>query len=271
MSNKESTARTLVVALAVSLVASIFVAGSAVYLKPEQQKNRLLDRQRSILAIAGIDGTALSGEQVIALYNRRIKAEVIDLSTGEVDPNLNPVSFDALKAAKDPKTSIELPGKEDIALIKRRENYTTVYRLEKDDGSGTLEALILPVRGYGLWSTLYGFLAIKPDLNTVVGLGFYQHGETPGLGGEVDNPAWKARWPGKTLFGEGGHPVVIRIVKGGVPQGSPDAGHQVDALAGATLTSKGVNHLLTFWLGEQGFGPYLEKLRQTAESNGQRG
>lgn len=259
-SNKESILRTLVVALAVSLVASIFVAGSAVYLKPEQQKNRLLDKQRSILAIAGIDGAELSGEQVIALYNRRIKEQVIDLSTGEIDQNLDPVSFDALKAAKDPKTSIELPGKEDIAAIKRRENYSTVYRLEKEDGSGTLEALILPVRGYGLWSTLYGFLAIKPDLNTVVGLGFYQHGETPGLGGEVDNPHWKAFWPGKTLFKDG--QPVIQIVKGGVPQGSPDAGHQVDGLAGATLTSNGVNHLLTFWLGEQGFGPYLDKLRR---------
>ncbi|MDR3212428.1 MAG: Na(+)-translocating NADH-quinone reductase subunit C [Azoarcus sp.] len=260
-SNKESTARTLVVALIVSLVAAVFVAGSAIYLKPVQEQNRQLDKQRSILAVAGIGGEALSANDVQALFARRIKAQVVDLATGEVNASLDPIAFDPLKAAKDPKTSEALPGNEDVALIKRREQYTTVYRLEKDDGSGDLEALILPVRGYGLWSTLYGFLAIKPDLNTVVGLGFYQHGETPGLGGEVDNPKWKALWPGKTLFDGEGKPVV-EIKKGGSVAGSADAGHQVDALAGATLTSKGVNHLLTFWLGEQGFGPYLDKLRR---------
>ncbi|MDR3323513.1 MAG: Na(+)-translocating NADH-quinone reductase subunit C [Zoogloeaceae bacterium] len=258
-SNKESTARTLIVALVVSLVASVFVAGSAIYLKPVQQENRLLDRQRSILAIAGVgaspSGTALSSAEVRALFTRRIKAQVIDLTTGEADASRDALTFDALKAAQDPKTSIALPGNEDIASIKRREQYATVYRLEKDDGSGELEALILPVRGYGLWSTLYGFLAIKPDLNTVIGLGFYQQGETPGLGGEVDNPKWKSLWPGKTLFDASGKPVV-EVVK------NASGEHQIDALAGATLTSKGVDHLLRFWLGEQGFGPYLAKLRQ---------
>lgn len=258
MSNKESTSRTLFVALAVSLVASVFVAGSAVALKPVQIENRLLDKQRSILAIAGIGGDKLSSREVKDLFNSRIKARVVDLSTGEYNDSLDPVTFDPLKAAKDPKTSAALKGSEDLALIKRREQFTTVYMVEQN---GQLESLILPIRGYGLWSTLHGFLAVKPDLNTVVGLGFYQHAETPGLGGEVDNPKWKGMWPGKTLFDDSGKPI-IRIVKGGVDPASPDAGHQVDALAGATLTSNGVDRLMQFWLGEQGFGPYLAKLRQ---------
>jgi Na+-transporting NADH:ubiquinone oxidoreductase subunit C len=258
-SNKESTARTLIVALAVSLVASVFVAGSAIYLKPIQEENRLLDKQRSILAIAGVGGDKLSAKEVQDFFNTRIKAEVVDLTNGEIRSDLNPLTFDALKAARDPSMSVELAGSEDIALIKRREQFTTVYRLEEDDG--TLAALILPIRGYGLWSTLHGFLALKPDLNTVIGLGFYQHAETPGLGGEVDNPKWKAGWTGKTLFDADGKPN-IEIIKGGVDKNSPAAEHQVDALAGATLTSKGVDHLLQFWLGEQGFGPYLAKLRQ---------
>ncbi len=257
MSNKESTSRTLFVALAVSLVASVFVAGSAVALKPVQIENRLLDKQRSILAIAGL-GDDLSSAEVKELFKTRIKARVVDLSTGEYNDSLDPVTFDPLKAARDPKTSTALKGSEDLALIKRREQFTTVYMVEQ---GGQLESLILPVRGYGLWSTLHGFLAVKPDLNTVVGLGFYQHAETPGLGGEVDNPKWKALWPGKTLFDDKGKPI-IKIVKGGVDPASPDAGHQVDALAGATLTSKGVDRLMQFWLGEQGFGPYLAKLRQ---------
>lgn len=258
MSNKESTSRTLFVALAVSLVASVFVAGSAVALKPVQIENRLLDKQRSILAIAGLGGDKLSSREVKDLFNSRIKARVVDLSTGEYNDSLDPVTFDPLKAAKDPKTSAALKGSEDLALIKRREQFTTVYMVEQN---GQLESLILPIRGYGLWSTLHGFLAVKPDLNTVVGLGFYQHAETPGLGGEVDNPKWKGMWPGKTLFDDSGKPI-IKIVKGGVDPASPDAGHQVDALAGATLTSNGVDRLMQFWLGEQGFGPYLAKLRQ---------
>ncbi len=76
----------------------------------------------------------------------------------------------------------------------------------------------------------------------------------------MDNPNWKAQWPGKELFDASGKPV-IRIVKGGVDPASPDAKHQVDALAGATLTSNGVDRLIQFWLGEQGFGPLLARLR----------
>lgn len=257
MSNKESTTRTLLVALAVSLVSSVFVAGAAVSLKPVQIENRLLDKQRSILSIAGLASGKMSAREVKSLFAERIAAKVVDLDTGEYTDKFNPTTFDPLKAARDPKLSEALPGDEDPALIKRRERFTTVYTVEKD---GKLESLILPIRGYGLWSTLHGFIAIKSDLNTVVGLGFYQHAETPGLGGEVDNPKWKAQWPGKTLFDESGKPI-IQVVKGGVDPSSPAAIHQVDALAGATLTSKGVDHLVQFWLGEQGFGPYLAKLR----------
>ncbi|MDR0672922.1 MAG: Na(+)-translocating NADH-quinone reductase subunit C [Zoogloeaceae bacterium] len=258
--NKESTARTLIVALIVSLVASVFVAGSAVILKPVQEENRLLDKQRSILAVAGIGGPGVGAKEAQEIFKTRIEAELIDLTTGEKSEARDPLTFDALKSAQDPATSTALSGAEDIALIKRRERYSTVYRLLKEDGSGELEALILPVRGYGLWSTLHGFIALQPDLNTVIGLGFYQHGETPGLGGEVDNPKWKALWRGKTLFDANGKPN-IEIVKGGVNPAGADAAHQVDALAGATLTSKGVDHFLHFWLGEQGFGPYLARLR----------
>lgn len=257
MSKKESTSRTLLVALAVSLVSSVFVAGAAVSLKPVQIENRQLDKQRSILSIAGLGEGRLSAREVKDLFASRISAKVVDLETGEFTDAHDPAVFDPLKAARDPALSDALPGEQDIAMIKRRERFTTVYMVEKD---GALDTLILPIRGYGLWSTLHGFMAVKGDLNTVVGMGFYQHAETPGLGGEVDNPNWKAQWPGKELFDESGKPV-IRIVKGGVDPASPDAKHQVDALAGATLTSNGVDRLIQFWLGEQGFGPLLARLR----------
>jgi Na+-transporting NADH:ubiquinone oxidoreductase subunit C len=246
------------VALAVSLVSSVFVAGAAVSLKPLQTQNRLLDKQRSIAAIAGMNGRELPAAQVRALFGDTIKARLVNLETGDFADDFNAETFDPLKAAKDPQLSLRLSKDEDIASIKRRERFTTVYMIE--DAQGGIETLILPIRGYGLWSTLHGFMALKGDLNTVVGLGFHQHAETPGLGGEVDNPRWRGQWEGKQLFDEQGA-VAVQIVKGGVDPQSAAAIHQVDALAGATLTSNGVDNLLKFWLGEQGFGPFLAKLR----------
>ena len=258
MAKQESTVRTLTVAVLVCLVCSVFVAGAAVALKPTQVENRQLDKQRSILAIAGLGEGDMSAAAIKALYAERIKARVVDLQTGTFSETEDAASFDPLKAAKDPALSDALAGPQDIASIKRRERLSTVYMVETD---GQLDTLILPVRGYGLWSTLYGFIAIKGDLNTVVGFGFYQHGETPGLGGEVDNPKWKALWAGKTLFDEQGQ-LAVEIIKGSVDPQSAKATHQVDGLAGATLTSKGVNNLLHFWLGESGFGPLLANIKK---------
>ncbi|WP_324734155.1 Na(+)-translocating NADH-quinone reductase subunit C [Pseudomonas paeninsulae] len=256
-SQKESTARTLTVALLVCLVCSVFVAGAAVALKPTQVSNRLLDKQRSILAIAGLGDASMSSAQVKDMFKGTITAKLVDLRSGKFTDAKDPVTFDPLKSSKDPKLSSVLPAKQDIASIKRLEHYTTVYVVEKD---GQVDTVILPIRGYGLWSTLYGFIALKGDLNTVAGMGFYQHAETPGLGGEVDNPKWKGQWPGKTLFDQDGK-LAVAVVKGGVDPQSPKAVHQVDALAGATLTSKGVDNLLKFWLGQNGFGPFIANLR----------
>ena len=255
-SQKESTLRTLTVALVVCLVCSIFVAGGAIALKPVQVENRLLDKQRSILAIAGLGEEGMSAQQVKSMFAERIIPRVVDLNSGQFTDELDPLLFDQLKSAKDPQLSAALAGTEDIASIKRRERFATVYLVENQ---GKLDRLILPVRGYGLWSTLYGFLALEGGLNTVVGFGFYQHGETPGLGGDVDDPSWKALWKGKTLFDANGA-LAVEIIKGAVDPGSAKAVHQVDGLAGATLTSNGVNNLLHFWLGKSGFGPFLANL-----------
>lgn len=256
-SQKESTVRTLTVALLVCLVCSIFVAGAAVALRPAQEENRLLDKQRNILAIAGLGQPGMSGSQVKALFDERIVSRLVDLETGKFSDEFDARTFDPLAAAKDPAISKVLPGAEDIASIKRLERYSTVYMVERD---GKTETLILPVRGYGLWSTLYGFIAIEADLDTVAGFGFYQHGETPGLGGEIDNPNWRSLWPGKSLYDDEGK-LAIQIVKGNVDPRSSRADHQVDGLAGATLTTNGVSNLLHFWLGENGFGTFIANLR----------
>src|SRR5690554_3709263 len=256
-SRKDTTIGTLTVALVVCLVCSIFVAGAAVALRPTQQANSLLDKQRSILAIAGLGDGRMSGEQVRSMFDGRIQARLVDLEEGVYSDKFDPMTFDHVASAKDPALSKKLDGKEDIASIKRRERYATVYVVEENN---QLDTLIIPVRGYGLWSTLHGFIAVKGDLNTVAGFGFYEHAETPGLGGEVDNPKWRKQWLGKNLFNSKDE-VAIHVVKGNVDPSSPQAIHQIDGLAGATLTSNGVTHLVQFWLGENGFGSFIEHLR----------
>lgn len=256
--NKESMRHTLRVAFLVCLVCSLVVAGAALGLKPAQLVNSQLNKQRSILSIAAEAPEDAPAAEVQRLFKERIQARIVDLDEGRFSDAQDPATYDSAKALQDATLSRDLTAEEDIASIHRRERYATVYTVEE---GGQIKTLILPVRGYGLWSTLYGFVALKNDLKTIVGLGFYQQAETAGLGGEVDNPRWKALWPGKLAFNDAGEPD-IHILKGNVDASNPNAAHQVDGLAGATLTSKGVQHMLDFWLGQHGFGPFLNTLRQ---------
>ena len=253
MSSNDSTVKTLVVAFSLSIVCAIFVSTAAVVLQPAQEINKTLDRKRNILAAAGMLEEGKSVEEQFSQVSTRL----VDLRTGKFVEDMDPQSYDQRKAAKDPKASSNLSDEEDIANIGRRENYSLVYVVE--DSAGELEKIILPVRGYGLWSTMYGFIALEQDINTVAGLGFYEHGETPGLGGEVDNPRWKGMWPGKQVYRDGD--VELGLIKGSVDPDSDNAAWQVDGLAGATLTSRGVTNLVHFWLGENGFEPFLNNLQ----------
>ncbi len=254
-SSNDSIKKTLTVALLLCIVCSVIVSGAAVALKSQQAANKDLDRKTNILAAAGLLEPGKSVDELFA----QIKPRVIDLNTGEYTTEVNANSYDQLKAAKDPAMSKVLSNSEDIAGIKRREQFATVYLVEKE---GKLDRIILPVRGYGLWSTLHGFLALESDANTVIGLGFYQHAETPGLGGEVDNPKWKALWPGKKVFAEGSMNPALEVIKGAVDPASAGAEYKVDGLSGATLTSRGVSNLVQYWVGSEGFGPYLSKIRK---------
>jgi len=250
VANKDSTMGTILVALVLCIVCSVIVSTAAVVLKPAQQANKQKDFQRSILAAAGLFEQGKSVSEQFAQVNTKL----VNLESGTFTEG-DPESFDQRAASKDPSRSEALSDDVDIAKINRQEDVSEVYLVEGE--SGDLDKVILPIRGYGLWSTLYGFIALEADLNTVVGIGFYDHGETPGLGGEVDNPRWKQIWVGKEIYDNQGD-VAIKVVKG---QGG-DNPHKIDGLSGATLTSKGVSNLVRFWLGENGFGPFLTNLKE---------
>ncbi|MDC3332945.1 Na(+)-translocating NADH-quinone reductase subunit C [bacterium] len=247
----DTVTKTMTVALALCVVCSLLVSTAAVVLKPTQEVNKTLDRKRNILAAAGLLEDGVSVDEQFS----KITTKVVDLRTGKYTTEVSVDTYQQDKAAKDSAQSKELSSDEDVAKIGRLENYSLVYLVEEQ---GKLDKVILPIRGYGLWSTLYGFIALENDYNTVAGIGFYQHAETPGLGGEIDNPNWKALWPGKKVYKNGDE--ALALIKGKVNPDHADAAYQIDGLAGATLTSKGVSNLVKFWLGKMGFQPFLNNL-----------
>jgi len=248
---------TLVFSAAICVVCAVLVSGSAVSLADLQQMNAELDKRKNVLLAAGVldPEEQVTAGKINELFEG-VQQVVVELETGEVVEDIDPALYDEEKAAADSQQGRAVPP--NLAQIKRAGKYGIVYQVLDD--AGEVEMLVLPVRGKGLWSTLYGFLALDRDTTTIRGLTFYEHGETPGLGGEVDNPSWKALWPRRKAFNEEWEPV-IRVTKG--PAGPPgEDPHRVDGLSGATITSRGVTGLLQFWLGEHGYGPYLEKFRE---------
>ncbi|MDT8406569.1 MAG: Na(+)-translocating NADH-quinone reductase subunit C [Methylococcales bacterium] len=246
--------KTLMVALALSLACAVLVSLSAVALKPLQEANKALDMRGNILDVAGL---LKPGTDINQAFEEQIEAKLVDLDTGEYVDNIDVNAYDQREAKKDPKSSVAIPAAQDIAKIKRKAKIAKIYLVKQGED---LKSIILPVSGYGLWSTMYGFLAIEPDGQTVQSINFYDQAETPGLGGEVVNPNWRALWQGKKIYTSDGEPV-LHLVKGSVDPDKPGSEHKVDALAGATLTSVGVTNLIQFWLGDQGFARYLQKVR----------
>ncbi len=264
MSN-DSTAKTLIVALVLCLVCSVFVSAAAVILKPLQEANKARDLKNNILSVAGLqDIVAKAGQNYeqmsIADKFKFIETRIVDLRTGEYADDIDAESFDLRQAARDPQLSAVLDRDKDRAGIGRRPHYAPVYLVK--DGEQVRD-VVIPIYGKGLWSTLYGFLSLRSGELTVQGISFYDQKETPGLGGEVENPTWQATFKGKLAYDEQGKPR-LSLVKGGVDPNNAAAVYQVDALSGATLTSRGVTNLLQFWLGESGFGTFLHKHFSTA-------
>ncbi|MEM7026631.1 MAG: Na(+)-translocating NADH-quinone reductase subunit C [Pseudomonadota bacterium] len=250
----DSTQKTLLVAIFLCLVCSIIVSAAAVGLKPIQEKNKTADIKKNILDVAGL----LQENTDIDAEFKNIEPRIVDIETGNFSDDVDVQVYNQRKAAKDPVLSQSLTADEDIAKIKRRANYATVYFVKEQEQT---RLIILPVHGYGLWSTMYGFIALEPDANTIFSLKFYEHGETPGLGGEIDNPTWRDIWQGKKIFNDTNE-FKLEVVRGKTDPSSADLPYQIDGLAGATLTSKGVSNLMQYWLGINGFGPFLNKLQK---------
>ncbi len=253
---QHSVRETLIFAFALCVGCSILVSTIAVALRDRHEENKLLDEQKNVLEVAGLltGGEKLSREEIQRRFSENLNARVVVLETGEYADDVDPLTFDQRRASMDPDTS--RPAPDNPARVRRLPDRARVFLIQPN---GEVEGIILPVEGMGLWSTLYGYLALAPDSRTIRGLTFYEHAETAGLGGEVDNPRWKALWPGRLAFDEDWVPK-IAVKKGAAGPVETDPYH-VDGLSGSTLTSNGVTNLIHFWLGDNGFGPYLARYR----------
>lgn len=259
--SNDSIGKTLLVVLVLCLVCSIVVAGSAVGLKPLQQEQRALDKQRNILAVAGLMHDNMSTEAIAQVYASCVTPRLLDLKSGALLDS-DPVKFNQSQALKDPQQSVALASSEDPAGIRRRSNVVEIYLIK--DEQQKVQEIVLPVYGKGLWSMMYAFVALDTDGRTLKGITYYDQGETPGLGGEIENPNWRAQFVGKRVLDDNGKPA-LKVMKGAALSGDLYA---VDGLSGATLTAKGVQHSFDFWMGEMGFGPFLKQVREGGLNNG---
>ena len=239
----------LIIPLVACIACAIIVSVTAVSFRPEQNLNIENEKKIKILAAAGIETDKVDEEF------SRIKTVFVDFETDKLVTIDS--AYDHIKAASDPDLSTVIPKADDIAVLKRRENIGTIYVWV--DEKNAIEKLVLPIRGYGLWGTLYGYLSLDSDLNTVRGIEYYDHKETPGLGGEVDNPNWKSDWYGKRIYNDDGS-VALYVTKG-----ASSTDYEIDGISGATLTTNGVSNMIKYWLGDNGYGPIIKNLNEEIE------
>jgi len=257
----DSTRYTIGFAVAVCVVCALLVATSAVGLRERQETNALSYRQKNVLLAAGLvkPAQSLPDAALMKIFDDNISVRLVDLATGELLPlgKIDEKSYDQRRARNDPEMS--RPAPPNAAQIPRLPLYGAVYFVMVN---GKAEQAVLPIEGVGMWGTLYGFLAIDRDGNTIRGLTYYDQKETPGLGGEASNPRWQALWQGRKVYDEHWEPK-ITVIKGtaGPPDQDP---YHVDGLSGATITSNGIARMMAFWFSNDGYGPFLKRLREGA-------
>lgn len=235
----------MIIPLIACIACAVVVSVTAVSVRPEQNLNVENEKKLKILAAAGIMTDEVEKEF------SKIKTLYVDFKSNQlVEVTEN---YDHIKASSNVAQSSLVPKEQDIAILKRRENVAPIYVWYSEQNQ--IQKIVLPIRGYGLWGTLYGYLSLDADLNTVKGIEYYDHKETPGLGGEVDNPVWKSDWNGKKVYDSSGN-VILYVTKGPSTEE-----YEIDGISGATLTSNGVSNMIKYWLGENGYGPVLEMLR----------
>lgn len=263
MLTNDSPIKAVLVVVLVALLTSSLVSATVVFLRPIQLNNQLLDRSRNIMQLTGLmpAGAAHSDEEILALF-KGLDARIVDIDAAVFDTSIEPYGFNKRRAARDPQFSVAIPSGFDRAGLGQRSVFAPAYLVWQDD---EFERIILPVRGNGMWSALYGYIALESDLNTIAEATFYEQNETPGLGDQITRPDWLAQWRGRRIYDERGE-IHFAVAVGKVDPASLSAAYEVDALTGATVTADAVTELIHYWFGPHGYQPFLANLRAQSPS-----
>lgn len=256
--NNDSPIKAILVTLLTAMICSSLVSAAVVVLRPIQLNNQLLERGRNIMTLTGLlpAGEFPGDEEMLDLFNS-LDTRIVNIDEGRFDDTVDPLTFDMRRAANDPELSTGVPGGQDLASIGRRSRYATVYMVWNEEG---LDRLILPVRGAGMWSMLYGYIALDSDFTTIAGMAFYEQTETPGLGDQITHEHWLEQWQGKQVYDDQGT-ALFNVSEGKVQPGSVHAPFQVDALTGATVTANAVTGLVQYWFGPHGYKGLLDQMK----------
>lgn len=249
--------RSITVLAGVALVCAVLVSVSTTALRPIKERNEALQRYRNVVALTGLVEAGADDDTVLEVVGQ-LDARVVDLGSGEFAADVDPDAIDSRAATSDPDLSTAIPTDADVARLGRRANQEVVYLVWLDE---SLSRIIVPISGQGMWSTLYGFIALESDLNTIADVSFYEQAETAGLGDQIEAPAWQAQWQGRQMYGDNGE-VQFRVAGGVVSPSSATAAFEVDGLTGATITGTGVTNLVRYWFGPHGYGPLLARIAE---------
>lgn len=244
---RQSNLYTIVFIIITSLVAALILSVSSTMLKERQERNAELDVKKNILYAVNLLKKDSDPEK---LYKDYIRSFVVN-SEGKVLEKSSPaekINFE--------RELEKQPGDREYPVF-----------MSISDKDGKISAYCIPIVGKGLWSTLYGYLALETDLKTIKGISFYKHAETPGLGGEIENPEFQRNFYGKKILSESGELVSVTVLKGKTRPNSPTLIHEVDGISGATLTSNGVNKLLKNCLTI--YEPYFKTIRSKTIRTGE--
>ena len=253
MSN-DSTFKTFLVAFLLCAVCSVLVCLAALVRIDREAYNKQLEIRKTVLAADGYQDKIDAGGDIDKLFLDNMELKIVDLETGKFTTAVDPATYDQRAALENPELTVKVPAEADIAGMGSRAKYAAVYTTQDGD-------VVLPIWGAGMWGQMHGYIALKNDGTTVKGFTFYEHAETPGLGAEVDNPRWKAQWPGKQIFNDSGK-LAIKVVKSGkYNPDAADANSTIDGLAGATVTSTHVKEIVRYWFGEHGYAKFLANLK----------
>jgi len=234
---------TIIYSIVMVVIVAAVLAFVSLSLKDKQNENISNEKQQYLLASVGLGADANFAEVIKEAIVVDGNGKVVNTATTDI------AKSEAFNISTSEQTSLLKDGapKEELRL--------PVFIADLPDGS---QAYIFSAYGAGLWGPIWGWVSLKTDLSTVVGVKFDHSGETPGLGAEIATPKFAGQFTGKEMFTEGEF-TSIAIVKGGAKEGSTN---EVDAISGGTITSKALDASIRMWM--EAYLPYIKSLQALA-------